>query len=285
MAARSLGIPEAQHARLRVRGHPAPHRVPAGNPRDLSRFRPRRSGCGGSEWGREKLFQYPGLKEEYYLADFEPDPGVLERLGVDTRAGGGHRPAPARHLAVPPQVEPALPAGPRPARKRPAGPRGRPAPHRRSAKLREEPRPAVGRSSPNGRSRRRAWSRCRPGRLGRRNDEPRGGGPGHPGLHHLRRQARRRRRGADPLRTPPPADRPQGAGAAQAKRRRRSGRAPRPGAARRPYPWHGRRPEAHRTAMLVNGRPDATRWPVRLSRRRVDRLAAGAPDRDGWRDG
>ncbi|HWG55312.1 MAG TPA: DUF354 domain-containing protein [Gaiellaceae bacterium] len=31
-----------------------------------------------------KLLQYPGLKEEYYLADFEPDPAVLERLAVDT---------------------------------------------------------------------------------------------------------------------------------------------------------------------------------------------------------
>jgi predicted glycosyltransferase len=31
-----------------------------------------------------KLAQYPGLKEEYYLADFEPDPGVLEALGLDT---------------------------------------------------------------------------------------------------------------------------------------------------------------------------------------------------------
>ncbi|MDQ3992420.1 MAG: DUF354 domain-containing protein [Actinomycetota bacterium] len=30
-----------------------------------------------------KLLQYPGLKEEYYLADFEPDPGVLDELGVD----------------------------------------------------------------------------------------------------------------------------------------------------------------------------------------------------------
>jgi predicted glycosyltransferase len=30
-----------------------------------------------------KLLQYPGLKEEYYLSDFEPDPAVLERLGVD----------------------------------------------------------------------------------------------------------------------------------------------------------------------------------------------------------
>jgi uncharacterized protein len=30
-----------------------------------------------------KLRRYPGLKEEYYLADFEPDPAVLAELGVD----------------------------------------------------------------------------------------------------------------------------------------------------------------------------------------------------------
>src|SRR3954454_17104594 len=33
--------------------------------------------------GPEKLRQYPGLKEEYYLADFEPDERVLDELGVD----------------------------------------------------------------------------------------------------------------------------------------------------------------------------------------------------------
>jgi uncharacterized protein len=32
---------------------------------------------------RGKLHRYPGLKEEYYLADFEPDPGVLDQLGLD----------------------------------------------------------------------------------------------------------------------------------------------------------------------------------------------------------
>ena len=32
----------------------------------------------------EKLLQYPGLKEEYYLADFEPDAGILDRLNVDS---------------------------------------------------------------------------------------------------------------------------------------------------------------------------------------------------------
>ena len=30
-----------------------------------------------------KLVRYPGLKEEYYMADFEPDPAVLDQLGVE----------------------------------------------------------------------------------------------------------------------------------------------------------------------------------------------------------
>jgi predicted glycosyltransferase len=34
--------------------------------------------------GPEKLFQYPGFKEEYYLADFEVDHSVLEEVGVDS---------------------------------------------------------------------------------------------------------------------------------------------------------------------------------------------------------
>ena len=44
-----------------------------------------------------KLVRYPGLKEEYYLADFEPDPAVLDELAID----------PARTLVVlrpPPDV-------------------------------------------------------------------------------------------------------------------------------------------------------------------------------------
>jgi hypothetical protein len=46
---------------------------------------------------RGKVRPYEGLKEEYYLADFEPDPAVLAELGVD----------PARPLVVvrtPPEV-------------------------------------------------------------------------------------------------------------------------------------------------------------------------------------
>lgn len=32
----------------------------------------------------KKVDRYPGLKEEYYLADFEPDPSVLDALGLDS---------------------------------------------------------------------------------------------------------------------------------------------------------------------------------------------------------
>jgi predicted glycosyltransferase len=33
----------------------------------------------------DRLRHYPGIKEDYYLADFEPDRTLLERLGVDAR--------------------------------------------------------------------------------------------------------------------------------------------------------------------------------------------------------
>jgi len=33
--------------------------------------------------GPRKLRRYPGLKEEYFLNDFEPDPAILERVGAD----------------------------------------------------------------------------------------------------------------------------------------------------------------------------------------------------------
>jgi predicted glycosyltransferase len=32
---------------------------------------------------RRKLVRYPGLKEEYYLSDFTPDPGIIDDLGLD----------------------------------------------------------------------------------------------------------------------------------------------------------------------------------------------------------
>jgi predicted glycosyltransferase len=49
----------------------------------------------------EKLFRYPGFKEEYYLHDAQPDPAALERLGVERRRLVGIvRPA-AAHVRLP----------------------------------------------------------------------------------------------------------------------------------------------------------------------------------------
>ena len=52
---------------------------------------PRRSWCprrsrpsASTRYGAKgKIHAYEGLKEEYYLADFEPDAAVLEALGID----------------------------------------------------------------------------------------------------------------------------------------------------------------------------------------------------------
>ena len=44
-----------------------------------------------------KVHRYPGLKEEYYLADFEPDPAVLDELGLD-------RASPIAVVRTPPSV-------------------------------------------------------------------------------------------------------------------------------------------------------------------------------------
>jgi uncharacterized protein len=46
-------------------------------PEAIPPARMRRYGAAG------KLHRYPGLKEEYYLADFEPDAAVLDELGLD----------------------------------------------------------------------------------------------------------------------------------------------------------------------------------------------------------
>jgi len=82
VAARVLGVPSAtafdyewatvQHTvncRL-ARAVVVPDAIP---PERLRRY-------GASE---RKLHRYPGLKEEYYLADFEPDAAVLDELGLD----------------------------------------------------------------------------------------------------------------------------------------------------------------------------------------------------------
>ncbi len=66
-----------------------------------------RYGAGG------KLRPYAGLKEEYYLADFEPDPAVLGELGLDPAEPIAVVAHAARRIAVPPVREPALRQGAR----------------------------------------------------------------------------------------------------------------------------------------------------------------------------
>src|SRR3712207_5652696 len=46
---------------------------------------------------RKKIRPYEGLKEEYYLADFEPDPSILDELGLDPQQ-------PIYVLRTPPEV-------------------------------------------------------------------------------------------------------------------------------------------------------------------------------------
>jgi len=52
---------------------------------------------------RGKIRGYPGLKEEYYLADFEPDAGVLDELGLDSARAIAV--VPDRGVGVAPVVE------------------------------------------------------------------------------------------------------------------------------------------------------------------------------------
>ena len=54
---------------------------------------------------RGKMRPYEGLKEEYYLADFEPDDGVLAELGLDPCPADRGRAHATRGLALPPLRE------------------------------------------------------------------------------------------------------------------------------------------------------------------------------------
>jgi len=57
-----------------------------------------------------KLVRYPGLKEEYYLSDFEPDEAVLDQLGLDRdRVISVVRTAPAYALYLRGSENPILP--------------------------------------------------------------------------------------------------------------------------------------------------------------------------------
>jgi predicted glycosyltransferase len=90
-----------------------------------------------------KLVQYPGLKEEYYLADFEPDESVLENLGVERdRPLAVVRTAPSYALYLGGSENPLLRGG---------SADGRARANRRAAGRGARPRPGRDRSRPRGR--------------------------------------------------------------------------------------------------------------------------------------
>jgi hypothetical protein len=82
LVARSLGVPagyafDYEFARVQHGlGSRAARRVVV--PESIPQDRLDRLGAG-----RDKVRRYPGLKEEYYLAGFEPDGQVLDELGLD----------------------------------------------------------------------------------------------------------------------------------------------------------------------------------------------------------
>ena len=116
-----LRIPLGADAGLRVRRacSASSRSAPRAGCSSPTRSRSRR--CGARARAERKLFRYPGLKEDYYLADFEPDPAVLERARDRTasRCWSVVRPPPetSAYHADNPLYE----RGARPARRRPSG--------------------------------------------------------------------------------------------------------------------------------------------------------------------
>ncbi len=77
-----------------------------------------------------KVRRYPGLKEEYYLAGFEPDPVCSRRAETPARPSHRSRADAARRVALPPSREPVVHRRAREARTRRLGARSRPPPDR-----------------------------------------------------------------------------------------------------------------------------------------------------------
>ncbi len=204
LVARSLGIPSAyafdyEFARTQHRlGCHAARRVVV--PDAIPQKRLDRLGASAS-----KVRRYPGLKEEYYLHGFAPDPSVLDGLGLDRwRVLVVVRTPPdvsLYHRHGNPSVRGRAPAA-RPGSRR-AG--CRPASYRRATAGNCGSWPAVTRFAGPCRRRPEPGRTLGPCRIRGRNDEPRGGGSWGAGLHDLCGAARRRRRGADRRRTSPAA--------------------------------------------------------------------------------
>ena len=139
---------------------------------------------------------YEGLKEEYYLADFEPYEEVLGRAGARPLAAARRRPHAARRLALPPLREPALRG-----RARAAARDARPWCCRARRSSARSCAGSAASSSPSTRIDAQSLIAFADlVDLGRRHDEPRGGRARHARLHDVRGPAGRRRRAAAPAR-------------------------------------------------------------------------------------
>ena len=134
LTARRLGVPSSTRSTTSGRGcSTSSAAVP--RRRSSCRTRSRRSDSRPTASTSAKLLQYPGLKEEYYLSDFEPSAAALEASGPRPGARARRAPASARRRALPPAREPVVPADAR--LPRPPGRRARdrdPA-HRRAARF------------------------------------------------------------------------------------------------------------------------------------------------------
>src|SRR3954468_19020819 len=198
--------PGRQHLRLRVRRPAAQHRLPPGPPRDDAGRDP--APAARALRGRPRQARaVRGAQGGVLPGGLRGRPGRARRARRRPRADRGDRAPAARRLALPPQVEPPVPARAR----APRAPRGRlgggdPA-HGRAARARPAARAAVGDRAGGGRGRAEPDRARRPRRLGRRHHEPRGGRARNAGLHDLRRAARRRRRAPHPRRPAAAADR------------------------------------------------------------------------------
>ena len=80
--ARCCAIPSATMFDYEWATRPAHGQLPPGAQPSWCPTRSRPSACAATA-PRGKIRAYPGLKEEYYLADFEPDAAVLGELGLD----------------------------------------------------------------------------------------------------------------------------------------------------------------------------------------------------------